>query len=414
MRKHFIYIFSLLIFGFNGLKSQDTLEIMVYNLLKYSSTNLNKNRYLDLRKIVKETKPDILMVCELLEPNAAAFLLDSSVNAAGIGTYSMATFIDGPDTDNMLYYNPNKVTLRSQRQIITVLRDISQYEVFKPLSASDTAFLYLHVAHLKAGNTSSDQNQRNSEVLAFCSAISSLPPKANVIISGDFNFKTSNEPAWYTLTNACSHIMYDPINMAGSWNDNIDFSSIHTQSTRSSGFNGCCGGATGGLDDRFDFIMHNVNVKEGKNRARYIPGTYKAYGNDNQRFNKALIEGPANSVVSADIAQALFNMSDHLPVIMKLELSSELNSIEEWIATKKLSLKKLHHNAFVIDTGFEGIHEMILTDVSGRIIYENSEHLRAGKHEFKFEGDLFTGGIYLLTVKTEFAVKRTKFVISGN
>jgi endonuclease/exonuclease/phosphatase family metal-dependent hydrolase len=412
--KHIAYLVICCFLGFSSLKSQDTLNLMVYNLLKYSSTNLNKDRYLDLKKIVAAAKPDLLMVNELLEVNAAKFLLDSAINTAGIGTFSMATMIDGPDTDNMLYYRSDKVVLRSQKQILTVLRDISQYEVYKTLSATDTAFLYLHVAHLKAGNTSSDENQRNSEVQAFCNAVSSLPQKANVFIAGDFNFKNSSEPAWYTLTNACNHIMYDPINMPGNWNDNSAFSSIHTQSTRSSDLRGCCGGATGGLDDRFDFIMHNINVKEGKNRARYIPGTYIAYGNDNQRFNKALIESPANTIVSSDVAQALFNMSDHLPVIMKIELSSELNSIEEMIFSKSLIIKSINQNAITLETGIDGVHSINLSDMSGRTIYEHSEYILPGQHQFSLQQTMLNAGIYLLTVKTEFTTKRLKFIISEN
>ena len=149
-KKIILVQFFLLFIALFG-HSQDTLTLMSYNLLKYSSTNLNRSRYQDLKKIIKETKPDILMVCELLETTAAQFLLDSAVNAAGIGTYSRATIFDGPDTDNMLYYNINKINFRSQKQIATVLRDISQYVVYKTISPGDTAFLYLHMAHLKAG-----------------------------------------------------------------------------------------------------------------------------------------------------------------------------------------------------------------------------------------------------------------------
>lgn len=394
--------------------AQDTISLMAYNLLKYSSINQNRNRYLDLRKVVQETKPDILMVCELLETSAAQFLLDSAVNAAGIGTYSRAAVFDGPDTDNMLYYNTQKVTFRSQKQIITVLRDISQYVVYKTISPGDTAFLYLHMAHLKAGNTSADENQRNSEISAFCSAVSTLPSRANVIIAGDFNLKSNTEPAWYTLTNTCSHVMYDPIDQQGYWNNNSDYSAIHTQSTRSSGFNGCCGGATGGLDDRFDFIMHNINVKEGKSRVRYVNGSYVAVGNDNLHFNKSIIEAPANAVVSPALSQALFNMSDHLPVMMKLEISSELNSVEEWVSRKKLNVKPLSSNNIIIETGIDGTHTIDIMNLSGQLIYTNSENFRPGTHQINLNDKVLPNNMYIITVGTESAVKRIKYISSGD
>ena len=53
--------------------------------------------------------------------------------------------------------------------------------------------------------------------------------------------------------------MADPINTPGSWNNNEDFRGVHTQSTRTSS-SGFGGGAGGGLDDRFDFIMVSQNL----------------------------------------------------------------------------------------------------------------------------------------------------------
>jgi hypothetical protein len=49
----------------------------------------------------------------------------------------------------------------------------------------------------------------------------------------------------------------------------------------------------------------------------YKPGSYVIYGNDGKHFNKA-INKPKNRVVSPEMAEALYEASDHLPVVINL------------------------------------------------------------------------------------------------
>ena len=197
MRKriHSKLIYILLVIASYS-NAQDTLSIMSYNLLNYSSVDGNKGRYIDLRNIIKNSNPDIMLVCEISSSGAPKYLLDSAFNKAGVGTYTRATFYDGTDTDNMLFYKTNKLKLKSQKQITTVLRDISQYLVYKVVAPNDTAFLYLHMSHLKANSMPSDEAQRQVEVSSFCSDISSIPQTANIIFAGDMNLKSSTEAAY--------------------------------------------------------------------------------------------------------------------------------------------------------------------------------------------------------------------------
>ena len=46
--------------------------------------------------------------------------------------------------------------------------------------------------------------------------------------------------------------LFDPIDRIGNWHNNSSFSDVHTQSPRTAQFGG---GASGGMDDRFDFIL---------------------------------------------------------------------------------------------------------------------------------------------------------------
>ena len=79
------------------------------------------------------------------------------------------------------------------------------------------------------------------------------------------------------------------------------------------------------MDDRFDWILTTNDLLNGENGLEYVLGSYKAFGNDGKHFNLA-INFKENEAVSAEIANALHEMSDHLPVVMKVANSSS-NSI---------------------------------------------------------------------------------------
>ena len=47
---------------------------------------------------------------------------------------------------------------------------------------------------------------------------------------------------------------------------------------------------------------------------RVLPESYHALGQDGNRFNGSIVS-PQNDAIPANVAQALYNMSDHVPVI---------------------------------------------------------------------------------------------------
>lgn len=385
-------------------RSQDTLKIMAYNILNYNSQDANGARYNDLKIIIAATKPDIIMLCEISNGQAPDYLLSNAVNAAGVGTFTRAVFFDNNDTDNLLFYNSSKIKLKSQKQIFTTLRAISQYQIYTVPAPGDTAFMYLHMAHLKASSTPADEAQRDQEVLSFCNDIASLPSTANIIFAGDLNLKGNSEPAWIRLMgNGCSHAFIDPINQVGLWNNNPAYASIHTQSTRSSISAGCCGGSTGGMDDRFDFILGNNNVMTGDFRVKYVPGSYEAFGNDGQHFNLSLLEAPANSVVSSTVNQALFNMSDHLPVIMKVAVGHEVVGVTDYSEVIPFKIYSYYANneAFAgINSKITGEFKMEIVDISGKIIGSKKINLNKGNSTFSLAEFNLAPGIYTIVLQS--------------
>lgn len=315
---------------------QDTLKVMSYNLLNFPDgrddcgSNLQVGaRWDTLRKIVQYAKPDILMVCELQNEAGADSILNNALNVNNINYYSRANFVTnqspgGSSLNNMFFYNSQKVTLYSQSEVTTDLRDIGAYVVYANdpnLSFyNDTTFMFFFVGHLKAGNWNApiEKNRRAAECNSLRTYIDALAVGSNIIFGGDFNFYTSTEPGYQILTTGGVNKLNDPINSPGNWNNNSAFKSIHTQSTRSSNYIEC--GAVGGMDDRFDFILLSDSMLAGGNRVQYINNSYKAFGNDGIGFNQA-INAPSNPSLPDSIMEALYYMSDHLPVILDLNIS---------------------------------------------------------------------------------------------
>ena len=287
-------------------QSQHT--IMTYNLLNYTlSDTAAKNPY--LRTILSNIQPDILIVEEIdLNFSACATgLLNNVLNKISSG-YAAGTTVNGPDLDNAIFYKTSLFTFLSNTPISTSLRNINEFKLRHNLSG-DT--LRIYAVHLKASDTSSDSLQRAAEVDSLRKRTDALPSNSNYIVLGDFNIYDSGELAFQKLLNQTNPGYFiDPLNLVGHWNNNSSFRFCHTQSTRTIDLGD--GGATGGLDDRFDMILMSQSVMNSGG-ITYVQGSYTPYGNDGNHFNDS-INQPPNSSVTQQIADALYYSSDHLPV----------------------------------------------------------------------------------------------------
>lgn len=65
---------------------------------------------------------------------------------------------------------------------------------------------------------------------------------------------------------------------------------------------------------------------------KYVAGSYTVIGNDGWHFNKSINAEPANSVVSQEVANALYDASEHLPVYLDLNFQQTTDvEIEELV-----------------------------------------------------------------------------------
>jgi len=313
--------------------SQDTIRMMQYNLLNYGvydsyCTTANNNLSMKdscLRTIIKYIKPDIFTANEI-DANVTIHkhLLDSCLNVDGITYYKKCSYSNLNTTStltNQLFYNSNKLCFFSQVNLSTSVRDINIYTLYYKAAdlsnTHDTAFITRIVVDLKAGSAASDESERATETNTLMGYIIANGIKGNYAVGGDFNVYSNTETCFQNLINPSdtNFRFNDPVNMLGDWHDNSQYVNLHSQSTHTS--SGCA--ASGGLDDRFDFILISNYLKTGSKHFQYIPGSYTTVGQDGNHFNQALNSG-TNSSAPDSVIRALYNMSDHLPITLEFRV----------------------------------------------------------------------------------------------
>ena len=349
--KRLLLVFGFLIIGFLPLSAQQsTITVMQYNLLQYGNyasgyadcyeTNNNTQQKDEaIRTILGEVRPDILTVCEFGKPQSLQTdFLKHNLNINGAVYWKTDNIINYANSSiiNHIFYDSRKMELKSHVALRTDPRDTDVYELYMKtpgLLAGDTIKLVCIVTHPKAGM--GYEAERRTTMQKAMDYVSQHYAHENVLIMGDFNMYRSSETGYQLLTKTYSNpdvLFVDPVaNLGGvgSWNNNSQFARFHTQSTRR--YSDECF-SSGGLDDRFDFILMSDEIYMGFNRIKYVNNSYYAVGNDGNHFDQS-IDQNGNSAVSPIVAEALFNCSDHLPVTLQMTVYSQLD-VEENEATR--------------------------------------------------------------------------------
>ncbi|RZS93698.1 hypothetical protein [Aquimarina brevivitae] len=310
---------------------QSVIKTMFYNVLNYP-TAPPSNREVYLETIIDSYEPDLFMICELENETGADEILNDAMNDDG-QIYSRAPFLSNfsnsdVELHQIIFFNNKKLKLLNSERISNTIRDINWYTLQFITENQETNPIYLEVfvAHLKASQGIDNENKRLEMVEGFIDNLPNLAEDAYVLFAGDFNLYSSDEPAYQALLNPDNPIiMVDPINTPGDWHTNSTFSDLHTQSTRLSNNEFDNFGAGGGLDDRFDFIMMSQNLSSDP-VLHYNEGSYAAYGNNENCYNKRIDDAECTGTYSSELRQALYQVSDHLPVVMELTLEEALLS----------------------------------------------------------------------------------------
>ena len=342
--KRKILFLCLLCLGLQQNIAQENIKTMFYNLLNFPELSLDRLDELEI--IISDYQPDLFMVCELNDAFGAGLILTrlQMINP----NYAQATYFNNTSDDagndsnllqNLIYYDSSKFILEGQDIIPTTLRDFNRYtlKLNTVNQATNPIRVEVFVTHLKAGNSPEDELRRFLMVEEFTDYLSTIDADSKVLFAGDLNLYTSNDIAFQKLTDPTNAItLVDPVNRLGDWHTNSAFLDVMTQSTRTQGG---LGGASGGFDDRFDFILTSENVLTNTD-LYYVPDSYKSFGNNINPdcYNRAInssdcAEVPGSGIsYSQALRNALHDMSDHLPVVMELETNEQLLNTAQFTA----------------------------------------------------------------------------------
>ena len=311
-------LFNLIILFFSVVYSsygQDTVKIVTYNLLRFDG-DTDRNVY--FRKVVDELSADIYITQELSNNSGVSNFLNNILNHGGQDKFLSAKFYDDHDIDQALFFNKDKFEIVSTSKIIGEPRDIMVYRL---KHVETDKLFYIFNMHLKASQGSMNEVRREAQVITLMDYTKQMNDDHFYVTAGDFNIYSTDEPAYrkfFEETTTGYGNFNDLVTVEGKYN-NEEFSEIHTQSPRTSQFGG---GASGGLDDRFDYILFSDSLMMSK-KTFVIKESYNVLGNDGNHYNMAINEMP-NLSVSQDLADALYYASDHLPVSVKIIFSNDI------------------------------------------------------------------------------------------
>lgn len=425
---HLIPLIPLLLSGFSLSAQTDTLKVMQYNLLNYgnntgycNTTNNNINdKNACIRTILTAYYPDIFTVCEVgRSSNLPNDFVNNNLNINGVTYWKTSAGANSANSSltNCIFYNSDKLTLTAHHMAQTYIRDVDVYDFKFKNDNSGNIVLTCVVAHLKAGDTSDDEQKRATMATNIMNYLENHYRECNVLIMGDFNLYNSSEPAYQTLINQTVYqnsYFIDPVYPygVGYWNNNSYYKNYHTQSTHGNNDSSCH--SSGGMDDRFDFILMSENIYGGRDGIRYVNGTYNALGQDGQRFNKS-INSPSNQAVSQEVANALFNNSDHLPVTMEISVTYNIG-VNEYQdnnlsfdffpnpTNDKINIRFYQDNI--------GKANILLINTLGQIVYSNDVFVNDNVSEHVITVENLPKGIYFLRItNTDGLIGTSKIIV---
>ena len=370
-------------------QANDTIRVMTYNLLNYRLTSNycdNGNNHWNTKDsnmaiIIDYVKPHLLLCQEMSgsDTNGHWKLLQVLRQTDTITWKKIAWQSNGSSMTGGIYYRSDKLAFCAKGMIEDGLdgdnltRGIEWVHLAHRdtmhAHGADTVYLRAFNAHFKAGSYTSDEQQRDRAAKALMAFCYQNPGGAHRIIGGDFNVKRSQEPCYQTMTQPANVALRfnDPISMTGTWNNAYAHRHYHTQSTRTSADDNSGCFSTGGMDDRLDQILLSDGMVNGVSRIQYIPGSYHTVGNDGQHFDKHLKDGANNSVPPA-VLDALYDMSDHLPVVLDLSIIRGWTGLSEDLPEAQIRTFDSHHDIILGEAWEGGQYQWI--NVTGQVLAE--------------------------------------------
>ncbi len=333
-----------------GPAAMGQLRTVSYNVLEDGfNGSLNYGTETVLEAIGNESRNGIARPADLLilqevdyGYGAANAIVDAMNDLYGAGTYARASQDPyGYQMPVNIVYNTTTLVLEHTKyfKYSTSPRKTGRYRL--GVVGYDDLDLYVYNTHYKASTGASNENKRADEAWNIRTDADSLAEDALIIYAGDFNQRSSWDDGYndfpslrenpYEIIKAGSMPQgtsgngqgVDPIHRPGAWHESYSFRDIHTQAPTAS---------FGGVDDRFDFQMVSTELNDGEGLSYIGPNagdspaaveSYRAFGNNGtHNLNGDISSGTG---ASWQVLQALETASDHLPVVMDLQLPAVMD-----------------------------------------------------------------------------------------
>jgi len=321
------------------------IRVVTWNLWQYPASALAA-RQPNFRAVMPLLAPDVLITQEMnSQAGADSFLtnvLDVVQPGEWTGTWRNVGFGEG-----MGFFWRSAVVNIDNVSAIANSGGPRAFVVGRvtPLGyASNNAKFLLYSVHLKA--STADSSTRRLECTALRNNYLNVTPTVasggNFIVGGDFNMEAGGAAGIFTEygytrlvesaaddDGRCKDPIASAFYWSALWSDNSAFAYGHTQCPC---FNCPFGGMSGGgMDDRFDMMLTSYSMQNGQGLDYYpvgAPGQLSypfIFGNDGARCcNGAVNDGGSNGSVGIDVANALASASDHLPVVITIQVPSRV------------------------------------------------------------------------------------------
>lgn len=321
------------------------IRVVTWNLWSYPSSAFSV-RQPNLRAVMPLLDPDVLITQEMNTQAGADSFLANVLGVYEPGEWTGTWRSVGAGEGMGYFWKPAVVSVDGVAAIANTYgpRSFGIGRVTPVGYASKSAKFLLYSVHLKAG--SSDSTTRRFECGTLRNSyLNVTPPLAsdgNFLVGGDYNMEAAGEVGGYheggytrlvESTSDDDGRCKDPIASSfywsGLWHNNTTFAYGHTQSPcYTCPYGGMAGG---GMDDRFDMWLSSYSMQDGQGLdyvAALSPGQLSypfIFGNDGARCcNGAVNDGGYNGSVGIDVANALVGSSDHLPVVITIQVPSKI------------------------------------------------------------------------------------------
>lgn len=306
------------------------LRVVTWNLFAYPDYNLAA-RQPSFRTVMANINADVLVVQELTTSAGVDSFQNNVLDVVQPGQWANSGFFTlqtSPAIEGgAIFYKPAKVAIAFTNVSPTSgPRDVLFTRVTPVGYTNISGTFRVYSVHFKAGGPgTSDSTTRRLEATDLRATLNGVPANTNFLVGGDTNIYGAYEGAYLRLTESQTDNDgrgVDPLNLPGSWHLVPSYSPYLTQcpcATSCGSFSG------GGLDDRFDLFLSSMSMTNGQG-VDVVAGGYSAYGNDGQHYNTDVNGSGFNNAVGLTVATALKTASDHLPVIITVQLASRIQA----------------------------------------------------------------------------------------